>query len=65
MKEQLKFSQNVSLVMGSLLLLFSMVMAFNNQEDRQLMENWLVVMFLSEVIVIGSCISIYSTRNDK
>lgn len=63
MKKQLEFIQNVTLAMGSLLFLFSMVMAFNNQGDRPMMENWLFVMFFSEIILIASCISIYANRN--
>ena len=65
MKKQLEFSQNLSLLMGAVLFLFSMVMAFNNQGNKSIMENWLFVMFFSEVIVIGSCISIYANRDKK
>jgi hypothetical protein len=65
MKKQLEFSQNLSLLMGTLLFLFSMVMAFNNEHNKPIMENWLIVMFFSEVIVIGSCISIYANRDKK
>jgi hypothetical protein len=65
MKKQLEFSQNLSLLMGTLLFLFSMVMAFNCQYDKSIMEDWLIVMFFSEVIVIGSCISIYANRDKK
>ena len=65
MKKQLEFSQNLSLLMGAVLFLFSMVMAFNNQGNKSIMENWLFVMFFSEVIVIGSCISIYANRSKK
>lgn len=64
MKKQLELAQNVSLLMGTLLFLFSMLMAFNNSNDKPLMENWLVVMFFSEILVIFSCISIYANRNN-
>jgi hypothetical protein len=65
MKKQLEFIQNVSLFSGAFLFLFSMVMAFNSQVDRQVMEKWLFVMFFSELMLIASCISIYVNRNEK
>lgn len=65
MKKQLEFIQNVSLLSGALLFLFSMVMAFNNSYDKEVMEKWLFVMFFSELMLIASCISIYVNRNEK
>lgn len=63
MKKQLELAQNFTLIIGSLLLMFSMVIG-SNAETQSIKSNWIVVMFFSEILVIFSCISIYANRNN-
>ena len=63
MKKQLELAQNFTLIIGSLLLMFAMVMG-SNAETQSIKSNWIVVMFFSEILVIFSCISIYANRNN-
>ena len=63
MKKQLELAQNFTLIIGSLLLMFSMVIG-SNAETQSIKSNWIVVMFFSEILVIFSCISMYANRNN-